>query len=370
MSWRNDANGNSGPVPGLRRNTQKRWKKRVKSATQRTEHSSPEAQTLLTFGTCLIKRLQPFQGLIVAARGCGDITPQPITSLLRFSSFSLPRVTTTLETDDRAKDCRHGSHSSHAVLSTTCLVVSQPASTYTINYSSGDFGLFPATTYTAPTARVYTDSATIKARCLTLAPGQTIPPSVSFVGVACSTDYHAGSIETTTYSYTPGESFSAFGETLFVYTGTTTRLRHHHPHVRPDFPGVQPLPDVWSSATCSSVTPLTWSSLIITFVAVQLSWWLFDRAAAVAEETTHGGGRLAGWLPSVCPNCRRLGVRAANAPGCAGLYALAAGRDTGEYAALYYMGVRRRGDGLAPQFSTWKLATCVGADLLALLPPL
>ncbi|KAG7293884.1 hypothetical protein NEMBOFW57_003944 [Staphylotrichum longicolle] len=93
----------------------------------------------------------------------------------------------------------------------------------TIFHSSGDTVLFPATTYTAPATVLYTQRATIEASCFTLAPGQTVPPSVFFVGASCSTESHPGSTETTTYSYTPGEPLVAFGKTLSVYTGTTTR---------------------------------------------------------------------------------------------------------------------------------------------------
>jgi len=263
--------------------------------------------------------------------------------------------------------------------STTCLVFSQPASTMTLHHSSGETGLFPATTYTAPTTELYTQRATIKASCFTLAPGQTIPPSLFFVGASCSTDSRPGSTETTTYSYTPGEPLVAFGRTLSVYTGTTTRyITATHTYDPQSYVYCQPLPDVWNPATCHTVTPLTWATLAVTFLAVQLSWWLFDvpllwqqqkkknndNKPPTGEEDDDNDrpGGLSGFLLAVAWACVR-----ANAPGCAALYALAAGRDTGEYAAMYYLGVRRGADGRAPRFSAWKLATSVGADLLSVV---
>lgn len=247
----------------------------------------------------------------------------------------------------------------------------------TIFHSSGDTVLFPATTYTAPATVLYTQRATIEASCFTLAPGQTVPPSVFFVGASCSTESHPGSTETTTYSYTPGEPLVAFGKTLSVYTGTTTRyVTATHTYDPRSYVYCRPLLDVWNPATCHTVTPLTWATLVVTFIAVQLSWWLFDvpllwqqkkqkKNLKPGEDNGDGDDRprgLRGFLLTVVWACVR-----ANAPGCAALYALAAGRDTAEYAAMYYLGVRRGADGRAPRFSAWKLTTCVGADLLSVV---
>jgi hypothetical protein len=252
--------------------------------------------------------------------------------------------------------------------------VAQPASTYTVQHSSGESAIFPATTYTAPTSIVYTDQATIEARCFTLAPGQTIPPSVSFVGVSCSTDYYPGSTETSTDTYTPGEPIVLFGQTLTVYTGTTTRYATATHTIDPQTNVFcSPLPDVQNPATCDSITPLTWASLVITFITVHLTWWLFDlpllwkkrddrleKNDAAADANDRVG--LPGFVFAIAWACLR-----SNAPGCAALYSLIAGRDTGEYAAMYYLGVRRLRDGRAPQFTTWKLVTSIGADLLSLV---
>ncbi|KAK3292015.1 uncharacterized protein B0H64DRAFT_435725 [Chaetomium fimeti] len=287
-------------------------------------------------------------------------------------------------------------------LSTTCLAVTRPASTYTAQYSSGEVAFLPTTTYTAPTTILHTYPATIEARCFTLGPGQTVPPGVSFVGASCSTDYYPGSTETTTYTQTPGQPRVAFGETLDVYTGTTTRYTTATYTIEPRTDiSCRTIPDVHNPATCDSVTPLTWASLILTFIIVHLTWWLFDlpllwkkresddnpqyqdqhqyqdphqyqnqldnrnntttnpKPDAAADANDRVG--LAGFLFAIAWACLR-----SNAPGCAALYALVAGRGTGEYAALYYLGVRRERDGRAPEFTTWKLVTCVGADLLSL----
>ncbi|AEO69864.1 uncharacterized protein THITE_157579 [Thermothielavioides terrestris NRRL 8126] len=280
--------------------------------------------------------------------------------------------------------------------STTCLVVSVPESSYTVHYTSGEVGIYPPTTYTAPTDIVRTETATIEASCFTLAPGQSIPSSVAFVGVSCETYYHPATTETWTYTSTPGQPFVVFDKTLDVYTGTTTRYVTET-YTRPPFSGVYctPLPDVRNPDTCDHVTPLTWASLVITFITVHLTWWLFDlpllwkkkkkkkktecesgeqkerAAAAVAPAPTttpiaNADDDRAGFhafLYTVTWACLRV-----NAPGCAAFYSVAAGRDTGEFAAMYYLGVRRsKRDGAAPQFTAWKLATCVVADLLSIV---
>jgi hypothetical protein len=121
---------------------------------------------------------------------------------------------------------------------------------------------------------------------------------------------------------------------------------------------------------------------------VHLTWWVFDvpilwknrpadeghdpypennltrtkRNAAAAAIKANDRLGLGGFLLSIAWACLR-----ANAPGCAALYALMAGRDTGEYAAIYYLGVRRLRDGRAPEFTTWKLTTSIGTDLLNLV---
>jgi hypothetical protein len=41
------------------------------------------------------------------------------------------------------------------------------------------------------------------------------------------------------------------------------------------------------------------------------------------------------------------------------------GIDTSEYARVYYLGMR--GDEEPPRFTTWRLLTCFGSDLLTLI---
>lgn len=276
-------------------------------------------------------------------------------------------------------------------LSTTCLAVAQPVSRDTITYASGDWGPFlPGTTYTAPTVVVQTFKATIEASCFTLTPGQTPPAAVPYWGVSCSTDTSPPTTETTTITYAPGEAITFGHKTLTLNPHTTTSYATetytwHDPHDPPEV-YCSAVPDMENQETCDRITPLTWASLVITFIAVHLTWWLFDvpllwkkrepndpssttttttflnprRAAAVADANDRIG--LAGFLWSIAWACLR-----ANAPGCAALYVLFAGRDTGEYAALYYLGVRRLRDGRVPEFTTWKLVTSVGADVLTLV---
>jgi hypothetical protein len=175
------------------------------------------------------------------------------------------------------------------------------------------------------------------------------------------------------------------GQTLDIYTGTTT-LYVTATYTNPPRTDIhcEAVRDVYNPATCDTVTPLAWASLILTFITVHLTWWVFDvpilwkkrpadeghnpypenNLTRTKRDAVKANDRLGlgGFLLSIAWACLR-----ANAPGCAALYALMAGRDTGDYAAIYYLGVRRLRDGRAPEFTTWKLTTSIGTDLLSLV---
>ncbi|KAK4239581.1 hypothetical protein C8A03DRAFT_14033 [Achaetomium macrosporum] len=239
-------------------------------------------------------------------------------------------------------------------LPTTCLVVSEPASTWSVEYSSGDTAFLGTTTYTAPTTIFHTRSATIGARCFTLSPGQTIATSVPFVGVTCSTTYYPAITETVVY--TSGQPFAFLGGTRTADETVTYTLEAGSSVF------CSPLPDYQNPATCDTVTPLTWASLVVTFIVVQLSWWVFELPLLFKRD-----GGFKAFLSAITWACIR-----SNTPGCAAALSLVKGSGTAEYARVYYLGKRGGGGGgrdsaPPPEFTAWKLATCIGADLLSLV---
>src|SRR5277367_944656 len=79
--------------------------------------------------------------------------------------------------------------------SITCQVVSAPASTWTIVYSSGDTRIYPATAFTAATTVTESESATIIAQCYTLTPGESSLPLFTDVGMTCLSTLFPGIID-------------------------------------------------------------------------------------------------------------------------------------------------------------------------------
>ena len=229
---------------------------------------------------------------------------------------------------------------------TTCQVVSVPASTRTVVYSSGDVAIFPATTYSALTTVHRTDEATVRAKCFTLASGQTLssqPASIP-AGVSCKTTSQPAT--TYTITYTSGEVDIFLRSTR---TADSTRIQTLQPTT---LVTCNVLPDFQNPDTCNTVTAFTWITLVITFISVQLTWWIFDLPLIWKKGM--------GWkvfLDSISWACVR-----AHSPGSAGVIAAGLGTDAGQFARIYYLGLKREES--PAQWKTWKLWTCIGSDLL------
>ncbi|KAL2131095.1 hypothetical protein VTI74DRAFT_5569 [Chaetomium olivicolor] len=91
--------------------------------------------------------------------------------------------------------------------------------------------------------------------------------------------------------------------------------------------------DYRNAATCNTVDPLTWASLVIAFIAVQLSWWIFEllllwkKNRPAGDDTNPGSkaqkGGCKAFLHAVTWVCIR-----ANAHGSAAILSLYRGTDT------------------------------------------
>lgn len=233
--------------------------------------------------------------------------------------------------------------------STTCLAFSQPASTDYITYRSGATRLFPETTFTVATTITYINEATIVARCLTLSPGETAPATVPFVGVSCSTTSRPGSTYTDTI--TSGETFR------FLATTATRDLTFTETVAPTSYVTCHDLPDYRNPATCDTVTPLTWAGLVVTFITIQLTWWIFELPTLFRRDSTGG---FVPFFDAVTWACLR-----ANAPGSAGVIAFSKGSDVSEFARVYYLGMR--GEDKPPELAAWKLVVSLASDLLSVV---
>lgn len=236
--------------------------------------------------------------------------------------------------------------------STTCLVVSIPASTFTVSYESGDKPLFPATTFTAATQITRTYDATIGAECFTLSPGQLPPTSVPLVSASCSTEAYYP--ETTWYyTVTSGQVESWLADTTYTADSTMTSIIAPTSYVT-----CEPVFDYKNPATCDTVTPLTWASLALTFITIQLTWWVFD-LPLLFQSRAQGGGPVA-FIDAVSWKCVR-----SHCPASAGVIAASKGADASEFARIYYLGMRR--EERPPEWTSWKLCTSVASDLATIV---
>ncbi|PMD67468.1 uncharacterized protein K444DRAFT_606407 [Hyaloscypha bicolor E] len=227
----------------------------------------------------------------------------------------------------------------------TCHFVSIPATTSTIVYTSGEVGLFPQTTYTALTTSFITLSSDLVVECDPLYPGET-SVSIADLGQTCSSTWLPATTEYITY--TSGQLNVFF---LTTYTAASTGTIVSEPT---NFVTCQPLPDYQNQATCHGISPLTWTSLVITFVSVQLTWWIFELPLLWKEN--------AGWMTffdAVSWACVR-----SHSPGSAAAIAVMKGSDASEFARIYYLGLRRK---TAPdEWIKWKLYTSIGVDLMSI----
>jgi len=115
------------------------------------------------------------------------------------------------------------------------------------------------------------------------------------------------------------------------------------------------IPDYQIQSTCNSITPLTWVILVITFITIQLTWWTFDVPMLWSQDAG-----IRSFFDSVSWSCLK-----AHAAGSAGLIAARNGRDTSQYARIYYMGMNRQDT--PPEWKSWKFYTCILTDLLVII---
>ncbi|KXX78111.1 hypothetical protein MMYC01_205098 [Madurella mycetomatis] len=224
--------------------------------------------------------------------------------------------------------------------STTCLAVSQPARTIYQTFTSGEIPIYfiEPTTFTALTTSSEILPATIHAECFTLTPGQTLPSSVPFYGVTCTTYYFPATTEY--YTFTANQT-SGLNLVTFSYA-------HPHPTT---YVSCSALPDALNPATCDTITPLTWASLVVTFFAIQLSWWIFDIPLLWKK------GGVGAFITAISWACVR-----SHTPCSAGIIAAVKGRDASEFARVYYLGKPRLAM-VPPQWTARKYWSCLGADL-------
>jgi hypothetical protein len=231
----------------------------------------------------------------------------------------------------------------------TCVVQSLPAEYYTMTYSSGESVFLGTTTYTAITTVTSMRSAHTLATCFT--PGEILPlatVATAKESIRCSTKFFPESTKTITYL--PGVSGLLFATTRTVTETSTSFI--------PAFTDVQcnVVPDYQNQNTCNAIAPLTWVLLVITFITIQLTWWIFD----VPLLWTKGAG-IGAFLDSVAWKCLK-----AHAAGSAGVISGRIGSDSSEFARIYYIGKKLHETSLPP-WSTWKLCASIVPDLLTIV---
>jgi hypothetical protein len=154
---------------------------------------------------------------------------------------------------------------------TTCVIISLTQDIDTITHTSGETGIYPQTTYTAVSIESITFSAGTLATCLQ--PGETLPTLTLSIpaeeNIVCSTTIFPESTEVQTYA--PGVSFDFISTTTRTATEISTSITPAYTYVDCEL-----VPDYQDPATCNTIKPLTWASLVITFVTIQLTWWIFD----------------------------------------------------------------------------------------------
>ena len=166
----------------------------------------------------------------------------------------------------------------------TCVVVSLPQQIGTITHSSG---AYPDTTLAALTVQAFTNSAMTIATCYN--PGETIAALIvptTKEGIKCSTTVFPEATEIQTYPFYVTGAFS---------TETSTSIIPGYTNIQCDV-----LPDYENMETCNTIKPLSWALLVITFISIQLTWWIFDIPLLWEKE-----GGLRAFLDSISWACLR-----------------------------------------------------------------
>lgn len=236
--------------------------------------------------------------------------------------------------------------------STTCLVVSVPASTKTISYTSGETALFPHTTFTAATQTTITYDAEISAGCFTLGVGQTQFTAVSLASASCTTDAYYPAT-TWFYTVTSGQVDSLVADTTYTTKATLTFTNPAHTYIN-----CAPVFDYANPDTCDTVSSLTWALLALTFIAIQITWWIFE-IPILFQSRAQGGGPIA-FFDAITWTCVRI-----HAPASAGFIAASQGADLSEFARIYYLGLRGRAE--PPKWTRWKLYKSILVDLFTIV---
>jgi hypothetical protein len=108
---------------------------------------------------------------------------------------------------------------------------------------------------------------------------------------------------------------------------------------------------------------MTWVSLVFAFISIQLSWWVFN-LPTLFHRTGSSKSGWASFKSSVIWTCMR-----AHSPGSTGFCAAKMGKDSSEFAKLYYQGTKdidsSSGD-LAP-WKIWQLGANVLIELISLV---
>lgn len=254
---------------------------------------------------------------------------------------------------------------------TTCQVVSFPASTETISYRSGQTRLFPSvTTFTAPTAIATYREPTLRAICQTARPGETItttlPTNNLPARVKCTTDFLSGTTSVTTLTRgqvstifrltTIAGEVSVIARTTLTADITSTTVRQPTTYVT-----CSVLPDYENPDTCHTVTAFTWATFVLTILTIQVTWWIFDVPLLWRKRDPNSNNSESGgfwiFIQSISWTCLR-----SHLAGTAAAIAARRGADTSEFAKIYYLGLK--GGVVPPRWNTWKLCASVAADLM------
>ncbi|KAL1837446.1 hypothetical protein VTJ49DRAFT_3766 [Mycothermus thermophilus] len=186
----------------------------------------------------------------------------------------------------------------------TCLAISTPEHTTTRAWGG-----------------LYTSSAGITATCVTLTGPDHILPftPAAFYSASCQT-----------YTYTNTRFWPAGSDTATnIYCHAVQS--NNHPQL------------------CLPVAPLTWTALVLSFFTLHLGWWILDLPLLLRSRDDGGGWHA--YVSSIVWACFRC-----HAPTAAFVLALWYGRDAGEYARVYYLGVwldaQQEPDGRRPH-PTW-----------------
>lgn len=241
---------------------------------------------------------------------------------------------------------------------TTCYVYSVPKSQYVFSYTSGETAYLKGSHYTADyfSTKFYTGSVT--AGCFSA----KLPAVYSDKLVAvCSTTTYPASSWTRTLSH----------PLLRSTTLTTTGFNSESTSV-----SCKAVPEYTVPETCNSVSPLTWIAFILTFISVQLSWWMFDlpllfkkrtEKASASKEGVSGtnnnsiGSRISDYTTTVLWACLRMHCPTMS------VYLSLGANTIPDISRCYHLGTGSKSNNFAiPQWTRRKYATSLLTNLLGL----